>query len=96
MIARKPQALASESEIQRAYENPQAAAEYVEKRFASELFRLLHDRQVRAIRNVISRTRPQQVLEVAPGPGRITREMAPDVELTCLEYNPRLLRKTAS
>jgi SAM-dependent methyltransferase len=79
--------LATEAEIQQAYSGEWTAARYVRDRFTSQLYRLLHEKQVRAVQRVFDRALPQSALEIAPGPGRISRDVRPPGRLVCLEYN---------
>src|SRR5437660_1434863 len=83
--------LKTEGEIQRAYQGESIAARYIDERFVSELHRLLHDRQVAAVQRTIDRHRPQRVLEIAPGPGRVTRHVRAPGQLVCLEYNEGMI-----
>ncbi len=85
--------LATEHEIQDSYRDSGVAQRYIENRFVSELMRLLHDRQVGAVNRVMSRVGPRQSLEIAPGPGRLTRDVRPAGELTCLEYNEAMIEQ---
>ncbi len=85
--------LASEKEIQAAYRGHAEADQYVARRFTSELNRLLHDRQVIAVNSAIERLRPCRVLEIAPGPGRVTRDIRPACPLLCLEYNEGMIER---
>lgn len=84
-------AFSSEHEIQTAYAGDGVARAYVAKRFGNELNRLLHDRQVQAVQALIDRLGPRRVLEIAPGPGRITRCLRPRGALVCLEYNAGMI-----
>jgi SAM-dependent methyltransferase len=84
-------ALASETEIRAAYESDATAASYVADRFVSELHRLLHDAQVAAVQRAIGRVRPQRTLEIAPGPGRATRDIRPTGTLVCVEFNQGMI-----
>jgi len=84
--------LATEPEIKKAYEDETTAATYVERRFVSELYRLLHERQVGAVQQAIGVVRPKWVLEIAPGPGRITRDVRSTARVVCLEYNKSMIR----
>jgi ubiquinone/menaquinone biosynthesis C-methylase UbiE len=86
-------ALATEKEICDAYRSRQVAASYVADRFVSEVHRLLHDRQVTAVQRVMDEGRPADVLEIAPGPGRITRDVRPPGGLVCLEYNEGMIEQ---
>lgn len=81
----------TESEIQASYAGHDFAEGYVKNRFVSEIGRLLHDRQVAAVNGHIQTHRPVRVLEIAPGPGRITREIRPAGELVCLEFNEGMI-----
>ncbi|MFO0947780.1 MAG: class I SAM-dependent methyltransferase [Planctomycetota bacterium] len=81
----------TESEIQASYAGHDFAEGYVKHRFVSEIGRLLHDRQVQAINDHVQKYRPSKVLEIAPGPGRITRDIRPTGELMCLEFNEGMI-----
>jgi ubiquinone/menaquinone biosynthesis C-methylase UbiE len=86
-------ALATEAEIRDAYRGDKTASGYVRARFTTPLNRLLHDRQVRAVQRWIRRARPASILEIAPGPGRITRDVRPGGALVCLEYNEGMIAR---
>jgi ubiquinone/menaquinone biosynthesis C-methylase UbiE len=73
--------------LHRFYEDREVAEKYVSARFASELNQLLHDRQVSTINRLTEAVRPQRMLEIATGPGRITRDARPSGTFVCLEYN---------
>ena len=62
--------------IRDAYRDETVARTYVGNRFREPLGALLHARQVSALRRVIERQRPRRTLEIAPGPGRLTAEVA--------------------
>jgi SAM-dependent methyltransferase len=83
--------LATERDIQQAYSGEATAARYVRERFATPLYRLLHEKQVAAVQQVINRTQPQSILEIAPGPGRVTRDICPSGRLVCLEFNEGMI-----
>ena len=85
--------LASPGEIRRAYQSSETAAGYVADRFASELNRLLHDRQVATINALIEKLRPRRTLEIAAGPGRLSRDVRPHGQLVCLDYNEGMIRQ---
>ena len=61
-------------ELRAAYRNDAVARQYVDERFRQPLGALLHARQAAALRNVLSKTRPARVMEIAPGPARLTIE----------------------
>ncbi len=83
--------LATEGEIQQAYHGKEQAARYVEERFVSALYAIVHRKQVRAVQSLIDSTRPASILEIAPGPGRVTRDIRPTGRLVCLEFNEGMI-----
>jgi ubiquinone/menaquinone biosynthesis C-methylase UbiE len=83
--------LATEVEIKQSYAGRTAARDYVGARFNSELMQLLNDRQVAAVNRHMRALRPQRTLEIAPGPGRVTRSIVPDGDLVCLEFNRAMI-----
>jgi SAM-dependent methyltransferase len=85
-------ALASEREIQQAYRDRSVAAGYLQERFASELNALLHEKQVAGLRSLLTRTRARRVLELAPGPGRVTKDIQGLRSLVCLEYSAEMIK----
>lgn len=84
-------AIATEHEIQDYYRGKETAAAYVQNRFLSELNRLQHEKQVHAVQRLIDREKPASILEIAPGPGRLTRDVRPGGRLVCLEYNEGMI-----
>lgn len=81
----------TEAEIKAAYSGSDFAAEYIERRFIGEAFQLLHDRQVAAVQGQIGLTQPSRILEIAPGPGRVTRDLRFNGDWTCLEFNSGMI-----
>lgn len=81
----------TEEQIKAAYSGAKLADSYVENRFVGEAFQLLHDRQVAAVQRQIVSTQPSRILEVAPGPGRVTRDLRFDGEWTCVEFNAGMI-----
>jgi ubiquinone/menaquinone biosynthesis C-methylase UbiE len=58
--------------IRAAYQDEGVARRYVEERFTTPLGGLLHDRQKQVLRSVIAAQAAPDVLEIAPGPARLT------------------------
>ena len=83
--------------IRQAYRDETVAREYVDTRFREPLGALLHARQVAAIRRLIGEKRPSRVLEIAPGPGRLTVDVSKGIELEVLgsEAARRRLARTS-
>jgi SAM-dependent methyltransferase len=63
-------------EMREAYRDEKVARSYIENRFRRPLGYLLHKRQLDVLRRVIGQVQPRGVLEVAPGPARLTMEVA--------------------
>lgn len=57
------------------YEEQSIAQSYLDKRMQFAWQRLLHRKQVDALNSVIRRLRPEHVLEVAPGPARLSVDL---------------------
>ena len=85
--------LSSEADIQNAYSGSKVAEAYVAGRFESELNRILHRKQVATVNNVMMEHLPVRSLELAPGPGRVTRDVMPTGTLTCLEFNAGMIEQ---
>ena len=83
----------TEAEIKAAYCGESTARDYVAERFESQLMRLLHEMQVREVNRVMTMQTPKRTLEIAPGPGRLTREVTPVGDLVCLEYNEGMIEE---
>jgi len=63
-------------DIREAYRDTHVAQEYVARRFREPLGAMLHERQVTRMRDVAGATKPGRVLEIAPGPARVTVDLA--------------------
>src|SRR3954471_8039012 len=63
--------------IRDAYRDDAVARHYIDQRFREPLGALLHDRQRRALQEAVGAVRPRHVLEIAPGPARLTVDVAP-------------------
>jgi SAM-dependent methyltransferase len=77
--------------IRNAYQDEKTARAYVAERFTSDLNRMLHERQVAAVQGAIDRLQPAKILEIAPGPGRLTSDLRPTGLMVCLEYNESMI-----
>jgi SAM-dependent methyltransferase len=63
--------------IRDAYRDDIVVRRYVNDRFREPLGALLHARQIRALQRVIDLTQPNRILEIAPGPARLTVDLVP-------------------
>ncbi len=62
-------------DIRDAYRDAGVASQYVSTRFREPLGSLLHDRQVACLKRLFASIRPSRVLEIAPGPARLTTDV---------------------
>jgi ubiquinone/menaquinone biosynthesis C-methylase UbiE len=83
--------------IRAAYQDAGVARRYVEERFTTPLGALLHERQSQVLRRVISAHASPDVLEIAPGPARLTTSVI-DVtgQLTLLDASAEMLAEARS
>jgi cyclopropane fatty-acyl-phospholipid synthase-like methyltransferase len=73
------------------YRDMEVAETYIRKRFSHAWGRLLHRQQVAEVNRVIRVYRPERVLEIAPGPARITTELQGVRHGVGLEYSEAML-----
>lgn len=81
----------SKSGIQDFYDDPKVVESYLAKRKERPLGSVLHDRQVAFVNQTIARLRPQRVLELAPGPGRLSAEVGPIPFAVGMDFSPNML-----
>lgn len=78
--------------IRAAYQDEGVARRYVEERFTTPLGSLLHDRQSHVLRSVLSAHAAPDVLEIAPGPARLTTSVIDLAgQLTLLDASAEML-----
>ena len=80
-----------EQNVAALYRDVEVAETYIRKRFSHAWSRLLHRKQVAEVNQVIRVYRPESVLEVAPGPARITTELEGVRRGVMLEYSEAML-----
>ncbi|MBI1814321.1 MAG: class I SAM-dependent methyltransferase [Deltaproteobacteria bacterium] len=68
-------ALQQPDEIKGYYRDREVVARYIERRTAQPLNGALHQAQVRFLRQLVAERAPRCVLEIAPGPARLTAEV---------------------
>lgn len=73
------QSVRGSAAIRESYRDSDVAREYVSSRFATPLGALLHARQVESLKRLIRRESINRAAEIAPGPARLTRELAADL-----------------
>ena len=75
-IAETGSAICGARDIRGAYVGEDVAAGYVDRRFKEPLGALLHQAQARLLLDAIARERPARILEIAPGPARLSTAVA--------------------
>ncbi len=74
-IFRRVKALDEADELQQYYRDEGVVDDYLRRRTAQPLNGLLHRAQVRFLNQVVRARSPARVLEIAPGPARLTAEL---------------------
>ena len=81
-------------ELQKAYRDDRVAREYVTTRFTSPLGALLHARQSEVVARVIREQAIECAAEIAPGPARLTVDVAPLLRrVTLLDASAQMLNE---
>lgn len=70
-----PNALDQPGELRDYYRRPEVVKQYIARHTAQPLNGLLHRSQVRFLNRMLTMRAPQRVLEIAPGPARLTAEL---------------------
>ena len=85
------------SEIRDAYRDDTTAQTYISQRFERPLGALLHARQVAAVHPAPRAGRSMAVLEIAPGPARVTADVTSDLagHGTLVDSSREMLREAA-
>lgn len=92
MTMQKTKAFADEKDsVAAVYEDGSIAKSYLDKRMRFSWQRLLHDRQVEVMNDLLAEYRPGRVLEVAPGPARLATELKGVRRGTMLENSKEMV-----
>ena len=79
-------------EIREAYSQTETAEKYIDKRFTSAWGSVVHAAQVRVVNEVIRSHAVKRVLEIAPGPARISRDVSGFDRGYLCEFNDSMLQ----
>src|SRR4029450_11663710 len=82
----------AERSVAALYKDNEVAESYIQQRFQWSWSRLLHNTQVTEVNRVIRAYAPDRVLEVAPGPARLTTEIQGVKHGVMIEYSEEMLR----
>jgi SAM-dependent methyltransferase len=80
----------SKSEMQEFYDDPKVVETYLERK-RQPLGAVLHERQVAFLNRVIGDLGPGRMLEVAPGPARLSAELRRVPVAVGMDFSPRML-----
>lgn len=80
-------------EFSELYEREDVAKHYVDRRFRDPLWRAVHAREVAIVNRWLAEERPRLVVEVAPGPARVTRDLAPVARGLGVDASEAMLRE---
>jgi SAM-dependent methyltransferase len=84
--------ISGREDIRKAYQDDQVAGEYVARRFQTPLGALLHARQIRVVRDLIRAQGIERAVEIAPGPARLTVDVAPALaHVTLVDASAQML-----
>lgn len=83
--------LATSGELQAFYREAEVVDSYLRKRTSQPLNGVLHRGQVVFLNRVVAERRPARVLEIAPGPARLTAELEFTGTGMAIDASPRML-----
>ncbi|MGH9387901.1 MAG: class I SAM-dependent methyltransferase [Vicinamibacterales bacterium] len=84
--------ISGRGDLKKAYQDDEVAREYVGRRFTTPLGRLLHSRQIRVVQQLIRQHAIRRTGEIAPGPARLTVDIAPLLHnVTLIDASARML-----
>jgi len=75
VLGRVKMLIKNQKEIKKFYEDEEVIAHYFKERFESPVGRVLHRNQVEFINKIIKKYGIKTILEIAPGPARLTTEI---------------------
>lgn len=75
------------------YDDPNVVDSYLKKRTAQPLSSVLHQLQVGFITQVIESRSVAQLLDLAPGPARLSAELKPPPLAVAMDFSPNMLRE---
>jgi len=78
-------------QVRQYYSNRHVSDPYIQRRFTTPLGGVLHHAQVDFVNHAICHHGARRVLEVAPGPGRLTTEIDAVHRGTAVEFNANML-----
>jgi len=86
----QPEPIKSKTGLAEFYDDPHVVETYLGRK-AQPLGSVLHDRQVAYLNRVITDVRPSHMLELAPGPARLSAELQQVPLAVGMDFSPRML-----
>ncbi len=87
------QPITSNEGLKSFYDDPRVVDSYLEKRVAQPLGSVLHELQVAFLRRAIERLPAGRVLDLAPGPARLSAELTPAGLAVAMDFSPSMLKE---
>jgi len=87
----QPGLASDERAVSALYQDSAVAGKYIQARFVLAWQQLLHETQVRSLERAIRLFNPGDILEIAPGPARLTSELTGIRKGTMLEYSAEMI-----
>ena len=86
--------IAQKEDLKNYYKNKDIAQKYLDKRFTFPLGRVLHEKQVSLVNKYINFLKPEAILELACGPGRVTLDIVTPSEahLVAVDASEEMLK----
>ena len=75
-VPQKKDEISTPHDVKNYYQQQEVAENYIEKRFTEPLNIIEHQRHVALLNEIIAKFHCQKILEFAPGPARVTAELA--------------------
>lgn len=79
------------SQLKEYYQDERVVGDYLRKRTTQPLGSVQHEAQVKFLNRLIAERSPRAVLEVAPGPARLTAELRPVPLGVAAEFSPGMI-----
>lgn len=81
----------TKAKIGKYYQRKDVAKNYISERFIQPIYAFEHEKQFEAINSVIEKRGLKKILEIAPGPARLTREIKSNG--IALEYSSEMIKQ---
>jgi len=87
----QPELASDEKAVSALYQNSAVADKYIQARFVLAWQQILHTIQVQSLRRSMQLFKPDSILEIAPGPARLSTELTDIRNGVMLEYSQEMI-----